>query len=67
MKEAFTDIQASMIRGNTDEYKAELKSIIENELKDLIDEYGFEIEVSSGSFNSINPGRIDGQTIYHTY
>ena len=36
-------------------------------MSDLVDRYGFEIEVSSGSFNSINPGRIDGQMIYHTY
>lgn len=67
MQEAFSDIQASMMNGNTSEYKKQLKDIIENELKDLIERYDFEIEVSSGSFNSINPGRIDGQTIYHTY
>jgi threonine synthase len=41
--------------------------VITDEFSDLITEYGFEIEVSSGSFNSINPGRIDGQMIYHTY
>ena len=67
MKEGFSDIQTSMISWNTDEYKEELVKVITDEFSDLITEYGFEIEVSSGSFNSINPGRIDGQMIYHTY
>jgi len=67
MNESFSNIQSSMISGNTDEYKKELENIIKEEMSDLVDRYGFEIEVSSGSFNSINPGRIDGQMIYHTY
>jgi threonine synthase len=67
MKESFSDIQSAMVDGNNDEYKAELLSVIQEEFSDLIEKYGFEIEVDSGSFNSINPGRIDGQMVYHTY
>lgn len=67
MNQEFSDIQEAMKNWNTPKYQAKIKEIIEREFADLIEEYGFEIEVDSWSFNSINPWRIDGQTIYHEY
>jgi len=63
----FSNIQEQMISWNTQEYQDKLKAIIEENLSELIEKYWFEIEVDSWSFNSINPWRIDGQTLYHTY
>lgn len=65
MKEAFSAIQESMKEGNTAEYQARLKEVIETELSDLIAKYSLEVNIKAGSFNSVNIGRIDGQTIYH--
>lgn len=67
MNTSFSNIQEAMLKGNTSEFREELKNIIREELKQLIEKYGFEIEIDAGSFNSINPGRVDGQTIYHAY
>jgi threonine synthase len=66
MNQEFSDIQEAMKNWNTTEYQAKIKEIIEKEFTELIEQYWFEIEVDSGSFNSINPWRIDGQTTYHT-
>ncbi|USN58814.1 MAG: hypothetical protein H6767_01655 [Candidatus Peribacteria bacterium] len=55
-----------MKEGNTPELQSTLVSIIKTELADLIQEYGFEIQVDAGTFNSINPARVDMQTTYHT-
>lgn len=65
MTQAFTAIQNSMKEWNTPEYRAWLKSILEKEFADLIEQYWFEIEIEAWSFNSVNIGRIDGQSIYH--
>jgi len=67
MNSSFSNIQEYMLKANTPEYKDELKKIIEKEFNDLIEEYWFEIEIDAWSFNSINPWRVDGQTIYHSY
>ncbi len=66
MKEAFTPIQEAMKKWNTPEFRAQLKGILEKAFKDLIDKYGFEIEVKAGSFNSVNIWRIYWQATYHT-
>ena len=65
MNRAFSAIQEAMKEWNTEEYQRKLKEIIEKECADLIEEYGFEIEVDSWSLNSINPARGDWQMIYH--
>ncbi len=67
MNTSFSNIQESMLKWNTSEFKSKLKEVIEKEFTDLIEKYGFNIEIDSGSFNSINPWRVDGQTIYHSY
>ena len=67
MNTSFSKIQESMLKWNTKDFQEELRKTIENELKDLVEKYYFKIEIDAGSFNSINPWRVDGQTIYHSY
>lgn len=67
MNTSFSKIQESMLAWNTQDFKGDLQDILEDEFKDLIEEYWFKIVIDSGSFNSINPWRVDGQTIYHAY
>lgn len=65
-KQAFTAIQEDMKKCNNPEFKANLQKILEEKFKELRKEYGFDIEVSSWSFNSVNIWRIDWQSIYHS-
>jgi threonine synthase len=67
MSTSFSAIQDAMKAGDTKEFQAAIKAVLEKELATEIEKYGFNIQVDSGSFNSINPGRIDGQTLYHSY
>jgi threonine synthase len=67
MNTSFSKIQESMLKWNTEEFREELKQIIKGELKELIEKYDFNIEIDAWSFNSINPWRVDWQTIYHSY
>jgi len=62
----FSHIQNAMKEWNTEKQQKLLKKIIEDWLWTLIEQYWFEIEVDSWTFNSINQSRIDAQTIYHT-
>lgn len=66
MHESFNPIQQAMKDWNTPEFKQKLKEIIQDQFKDLIEKYGFEIEVKAGSFNSVNIWRIYWQSVYHT-
>lgn len=65
-EEAFTEIQEQMKACNNIDFKQKLQEILEKKFKTLREKYGFDIEVSSGSFNSVNIGRIDAQSIYHS-
>jgi threonine synthase len=67
MSTSFSAIQDAMKAGNTREFQDAIRSVIEDEFREEIEKYGIIIQVDSGSFNSINPGRIDGQMLYHTY
>jgi len=67
MNTSFSNIQESMLKWNTQNFRDQLKQVIENKLKDLIEKYDLKIEIDAWSFNSINPWRVDGQTIYHSY
>ena len=67
MSTSFSAIQDAMKAGNTLEFQSAIKNVLEKELASEIAQYGFKVQVDSGSFNSINPGRIDGQTLYHSY
>lgn len=67
MSTSFSAIQDAMKAGNTADFQSAIKDVLEKELAAEIKQYGFHIQVDSGSFNSINPGRIDGQTLYHAY
>lgn len=67
MTRSFSAIQDAMKAGNTPEFQSAIKAVLEKELAAEIKEHGFVIQVDSGSFNSINPGRIDWQTLYHSY
>ncbi len=67
MNTSFSNIQEWMFKWNTPEFRQKLKEVIEKELSTLIEKYGFEIEIDSWSFNSINPWRVDWQTLYHSY
>lgn len=67
MNTSFSKIQESMLKWNTQDFQNKLKEIIEKELKDLISKYDFKIKIDSWSFNSINPWRVDWQTIYHSF
>lgn len=66
MNEWFTRIQEEMKACNNDEFKAKLKKILEHQFRELRQEYWFDLEVSSWSFNSVNQWRIDWQAIYHS-
>lgn len=65
-EEAFTEIQEQMKACNNADFKQKLQEILEKKFRTLREKYGFDIEVSSGSFNSVNIGRIDAQSIYHS-
>ena len=65
MTEAFSAIQESMKAGNNESYRAAIQEAIRSALGDIVEQYGMEIVVQAGSFNSVNPARVDGQTIYH--
>jgi len=67
MNTSFSKIQESMLKWNTIEFREELKKVIEEELKNLIEKYHLKIQIDAWSFNSINPWRVDGQTVYHSY
>ena len=66
MNRSFSDIQELMKDCDTPEFNEKLVSILNKEFADLIEEYWFEIEVDTGSFNSINPWRVDWQMLYHS-
>jgi hypothetical protein len=51
---------------NNIDFKQKLQEILEEKFRTLREKYGFDIDVSSGSFNSVNIGRIDAQSIYHS-
>jgi hypothetical protein len=53
MSTSFSAIQDAMKAGNTKEFQAAIKAVLEKELATEIKEYGFNIQVDSGSFNSI--------------
>lgn len=66
INKAFSEIQEKMKNCNTPEFKKQLHKIVEDKFRDLREEYGFDIDVSSWSFNSVNIWRIDWQSIYHS-
>lgn len=66
INKAFSEIQEKMKNCNTPEFKKELQKRIESKFTKLRNEYGFDIDVSSWSFNSVNIWRIDWQSIYHS-
>lgn len=65
--EQFSQIQEHMNDAKPADMKDQLQKAIEWKFQDLILKYGFEIVIDSGSFNSINPARIDGQMNYHAF
>ncbi len=65
--EQFSQIQEHMNDAKPSDMKEQLQKSIEWQFQDLIQKYGFEIVIDSGSFNSINPARIDGQMNYHAF
>lgn len=65
IEEAFTEIQEMMKSSITPELVEKIRKIIEEKLKPIREEYGFDIELNLWSFNSVNIWRIDAQSIYH--
>ncbi len=59
-EESFSSIQKSMLAQNTPEFQKKLHDICAEANP------GKSVKIHAGSFNSINPGRIDAQMIYHT-
>ncbi len=57
-EEAFTKIQEQMKACNNIDFKQKLQEILEKKFRNLREKYGFDIDVSSGSFNSVNIGRF---------
>lgn len=58
-RESFSSIQKSMLTQNTPEFQEKLYTICAKANPEKT------VKIHAGSFNSINPGRIDAQMIYH--